>query len=194
MVQLIECGAGLLRRGMANTRYPVTAVSASVATRGRFASVVPSRRAVVASSISASNGRSRCSLVLGAAQQVHEGRGQQDPAGLRPRRQRAEVAGRQAAGGVRDRGADGKFLPADATIDGDTIVVRTKEVASPTQASTSATNRRAKTYFPGAGCCKVRPTTSTPIFASTAAKRPSWRSRRRCTWSCLHPGAFTVRK
>ena len=30
-------------------------------------------------------------------------------------------------------GADGKFVPAEATIDGDTVVVQAKEVASPTQ-------------------------------------------------------------
>ena len=31
-------------------------------------------------------------------------------------------------------GADGKFVPADATIDGDTVVVQAKDVATPTQA------------------------------------------------------------
>ena len=31
-------------------------------------------------------------------------------------------------------GADGKFVPAEATIDGDTVVVQAKEVATPTQA------------------------------------------------------------
>ena len=31
-------------------------------------------------------------------------------------------------------GADGKFVPAEATIDGDTVVVEAKEVATPTQA------------------------------------------------------------
>ena len=30
-------------------------------------------------------------------------------------------------------GADGKFVPAEATIDGDTVVVQAKEVAAPTQ-------------------------------------------------------------
>ena len=30
-------------------------------------------------------------------------------------------------------GADGKFVPAKATIDGDTVVVQTKDVATPTQ-------------------------------------------------------------
>ena len=30
--------------------------------------------------------------------------------------------------------ADGKFVPAEATIDGDTVVVQAKEVATPTQA------------------------------------------------------------
>jgi sialate O-acetylesterase len=30
-------------------------------------------------------------------------------------------------------GADGKFVPAEATVDGDTVLVEAKEVASPTQ-------------------------------------------------------------
>ena len=49
-----------------------------------------------------------------------------------------------AGGGLRSRdgkplaefeiaGADGKFVPAEATIDGDTVLVASKEVASPTQ-------------------------------------------------------------
>ena len=34
----------------------------------------------------------------------------------------------------RSRAADGKFVPAEAVIDGDTVVVEAKAVASPTQA------------------------------------------------------------
>ena len=73
--------------------------------------------------------------LLGAALQGDEGRG----------RARSGLSFAHVGGGLKSRdgkplaefeiaAADGKFVPAEATIDGDTVVVQAKEVATPTQA------------------------------------------------------------
>ena len=65
-------------------------------------------------------------------------------------------------------GADGKFVPAEATIDGDTVVVQAKEVAAPTQARFGWRNMANPNLVNKEGCRprRSRPTTGRAARAS----------------------------
>ena len=88
--------------------------------------------------------------LLGAAQQVDEDRGRQHPAFVRPCR-RPEVARRRALSEFKIAAADGKFVPAVATIDGETVVVEANGLASPTQVQFGWHHRANPNLANGAG-------------------------------------------
>ena len=63
--------------------------------------------------------------------QVDDGRGQQDPPDVRPRRQRSDTRDGKAPTDFTIAGADQKFLPAIAAIDGNAVVVHSDDVKEP---------------------------------------------------------------
>ena len=79
-------------------------------------------------------------------------------------------------------GADGKFVPAEATIDGDTVIVQAKQVATPTQARFGWRNVANPNLVNKEGCPprRSRPTTGRAERASECPAKAVIRAARYC--------------